>query len=114
MMLISTPLTRRLGIRHPILLAPMDIVADARSTWAVTDTVGLGILEGGYGDEQWLRRELGIVPGRAVPFGVEFIKSSLAKHPPLLEMALACKKAAVMLSLAETNQFIDRIKGAGA
>ena len=26
---ISTPLTARLGIRHPILLAPMDMIAGA-------------------------------------------------------------------------------------
>ena len=34
-MLIRTPLTERLGISHPVLLAPMDIVADARLTAAV-------------------------------------------------------------------------------
>src|SRR6266436_4746631 len=31
-MSIDTPLTALLGIRHPILLAPMDLVSDARLT----------------------------------------------------------------------------------
>ena len=52
---IRTPLTKKLEISHPILLAPMDVVADARLTAAVSAAGGLGILGGGYGDEQWLR-----------------------------------------------------------
>jgi nitronate monooxygenase len=39
---LSTSLTNRLGIAHPILLAPMDVVADARLTAAVSAAGGLG------------------------------------------------------------------------
>jgi nitronate monooxygenase len=39
---LSTSLTTRLGIAHPILLAPMDVVADARLTAAVSAAGGLG------------------------------------------------------------------------
>jgi nitronate monooxygenase len=53
---ISTSIIKSLGISHPILLAPMDLVADARLTAAVTAAGGVGILGGGYGDEQWLTR----------------------------------------------------------
>ena len=66
---IRTPLTKRLGILHPILLAPMDVVADARLTAAVTAAGGLGILGGGYGDEQWLARELGVLADLKLRFG---------------------------------------------
>src|SRR4030081_2706259 len=48
-MTISTPLTLRLGIRHPILSAPMDGIAGARLTAAVSAAGGVGILGGGYG-----------------------------------------------------------------
>jgi hypothetical protein len=34
-MSIATPLTVLLGIQHPILLAPMDVIAGARLTAAV-------------------------------------------------------------------------------
>lgn len=34
--MITTLLTQRLGIAHPILLGPMDLVADARLTAAVS------------------------------------------------------------------------------
>ncbi|MFZ0018305.1 MAG: nitronate monooxygenase, partial [Acetobacteraceae bacterium] len=46
---ITTRLTERLGVRHPILLAPMDVVADGRLAAAVSHTGGFGIIGGGYG-----------------------------------------------------------------
>jgi len=50
-MSIRAPVTGLLGISHPILLAPMDLVADAHLTAAVSAAGGLGILGGGHGDE---------------------------------------------------------------
>jgi nitronate monooxygenase len=48
---LSTRLTELLRIQHPILLAPMDIVADGRLAAAVSHAGGFGIIGGGYGDE---------------------------------------------------------------
>ena len=45
---LTTPLTRTLGVQHPILLAPMDVVAGARLVRAVSGAGGFGILGGGY------------------------------------------------------------------
>ena len=56
-MTISTPLTALLGIKHPILSAPMDVIAGARLTAAVSAAGGFGILGGGYGDKAWLEQE---------------------------------------------------------
>ena len=59
--MVATGFTSLLGIRHPIMLAPMDMVAGGRLTKAVSDAGGFGVLGGGYGkDETWLRRELGV------------------------------------------------------
>ena len=111
---IDTQLTRRLGITHPILLAPMDLVADARLTAAVSAAGGLGILGGGYGDEEWLARQLDALAGSRSRFGVGFITWSLAKQPKLLDMALERKPAAVMLSFGDPTPFTERIKRADA
>ena len=56
--LITTPVTQLLGINHPILLAPMDLVADGRLVAAVDAAGGFGILGGGYGEEKWPVPEL--------------------------------------------------------
>ena len=55
---ISTRLTELLGIEYPILLAPMDIVADGKLAAAVSRAGGFGIIGGGYGEEAWLTREM--------------------------------------------------------
>ena len=90
---IRTLLTERLGISHPILLAPMDVVADARLTSAVSAAGGLGILGGAYDDEQWLSRELDILSNSRALFGVGFITWSMAKQPKLLDLVLERKPA---------------------
>jgi nitronate monooxygenase len=113
-MSISTPLTQLLGITHPILLAPMDLVADAKLTAAVSAAGGFGILGGGYGDGDWLARELDLLGRSGARFGVGFITWSMAKQPKLLDLALERKPAAVMLSFGDPAPFADRIKRSGA
>jgi nitronate monooxygenase len=111
---LSTPLTQRLGIEHPVLLAPMDLVADAKLTAAVSAAGGFGILGGGYGDGDWLARELDALGRTGQRFGVGFITWSMAKQPQLLELALEYRPAAVMLSFGDPVPFAERIKRSGA
>src|SRR5215470_9879917 len=111
-MAIATRLTERLGIRHPIMLAPMDLVADGRLAATVSRAGGFGIIGGGYGDEAWLTRELDAAGDARV--GVGFITWSMAKRPRLLDLALERKPAAVMLSFGEVRPHADKIKRAGS
>src|SRR5215468_3964503 len=111
---ITTPLTTLLGIEHPILLAPMDVIAGARLTMAVSEAGGLGILGGGYGDGDWLIAETAKLKGFRHPFAIGFITWSFAKRPELLDIALAAKPRAIMLSFGDPAPFAPRIKDAGA
>ena len=113
-MSISTPLTARLGIQHPILLAPMDVIAGARLTSAVSAAGGFGILGGGYGDRAWLEQETAKLTGLATPFGIGFITWSLAKQPQLLDIALNARPRAIMLSFGDPKPCAPRIKASGA
>jgi nitronate monooxygenase len=113
-MTIHNRLTELLSIQHPVLLAPMDLVAGARLTAAVTAAGGFGILGGGYGDREWLTRELALLSASCSRFGVGFITWSLQKQDGLLDLALEHKPAAVMLSFGEPREFIPRIHRAGA
>ena len=115
---LRTTLTEQLGTEHPILLAPMDVVADARLALAVIDAGGYGFLGGGYGEEAWLRRELALLAPaareRGKGFGVGFITWSLARQPELLDLALEQRPSAVWLSFGDAAPFAARIKAAGA
>ncbi|WP_065755545.1 NAD(P)H-dependent flavin oxidoreductase [Bradyrhizobium paxllaeri] len=110
---ISTPLTVRLGIQHPILSAPMDVIAGARLTSAVSAAGGFGILGGGYGDRAWLEQETAMLADVSDPFGIGFITWSLAKQPELLDIALRARPRAIMLSFGDPKPFASRIKSSG-
>jgi nitronate monooxygenase len=113
-MSIDTPLTALLDIQHPILLAPMDGIAGARLTAAVSSAGGFGILGGGYGEKAWLEAETRKLSGVRAPFGIGFITWSLAKQPELLDIALSARPRAIMLSFGDPKPFAPRIKAAGA
>lgn len=110
---LSTRLTEMLVCRHPILLAAMDVVADARLTLAVSRAGGFGILGGGYGDRDWLAAQLPALRESDQGFGVGFITWSLARRPELLDLALAAKPAAIWLSFGDPAPFVDKIKASG-
>src|SRR5262245_1140677 len=107
-----TRLTEKLGIKHPILLAPMGFVSGGALAKAVTEAGGLGLIGLGYGDQDWLDREF-LAAGN-VRAGCGFITWSLARQPHLLDRALDHKPAAVMLSFGDPKPFATAIKRAGA
>src|SRR4026208_2621124 len=96
---IATPLTALLGIRHPVLLAPMDTISGSRLTRAVSAAGGFGILGGGYGDRARLEAETAKLKDFAGAFGIGFITWSLSKKPELLVVAVNARPRAVMLLL---------------
>jgi nitronate monooxygenase len=111
-MSIATRLTMLLGVKHPILLAPMDLVADGRLAATVSRAGAFGIIGGGYGDEAWLAREMDAAGDARV--GVGFITWSMAKRPRLLDLVLERRPPAIMLSFGEVGPHADKIKRAGA
>src|SRR3979409_405924 len=111
-MTISTPLTGLLGMTHPILSAPMDTIAGARLTAAVSTAGGFGILGGGYGDKAWLEQETAKLRSVSAPFGIGFITWSLAKRPELLDIALGLRPRAIMLSFGAPPPLVPRVKRA--
>ncbi|HZS83624.1 MAG TPA: nitronate monooxygenase [Stellaceae bacterium] len=111
-MALRTKLTERLGIRHPVLLAPMGGASGGALAGAVTAAGGLGLIGAGYGDAAWLEREFAAAGNHRV--GCGFITWSLAKKPELLDLALARRPAAIMLSFGDAAPFLPKIKAAGA
>jgi nitronate monooxygenase len=113
---VKTRLTEQFGIRHPILSAPMALIAGGRLVAAVSDAGGLGILGGGYagalGGEPDLEKELALVKDRK--FGTGFISWALDRAPQALEAALKHSPYCVFLSFGEPKPFAEKIRRAGA
>ncbi|OHU90523.1 NAD(P)H-dependent flavin oxidoreductase [Mycobacterium talmoniae] len=110
-MSLSNRLTDFFGIEHPIVLAPMAEISGGRLAAAVTRAGGLGLLGGGYGDADWLRREFALADDARV--GCGFITWSLARHPEVLDVALRRRPAAIMLSFGDPAAFAGAIRDAG-
>ncbi len=108
---MRTRLTQTFGIKHPVISAPMGFVAGGKLAAAVTRAGGLGLIGGGYGDAEWLTREFAAAAGAHI--GCGFISWSLARKPQLLELVLAQRPAAVMLSFGDLAPFARPVKDAG-
>ena len=117
-MTLSSAVSTTLGVRFPILSAPMDVVAGARLTAAVCNAGGFGILGGGYGDEAWLKAEIEklkvLLPDPASPFGVGFITWQISEKTHLVDLALEAGPRAIMLSFGDPRPLGKRIKDGGA
>jgi len=84
--MIKTRLTESLGIEHPVIQAPMAIAAGGKLAAAVSSSGGLGLIGGGYGDEEWLSEQFDAAGNQQV--GCGFITWSLAEKPHLLTLVL--------------------------
>jgi nitronate monooxygenase len=111
-MSLRTRLTDRLGIRHPVVLAPMGFVSGGALAGAVSAAGGLGVIGGGYADPAWVEREFAAAGNQRV--GCGFITWALAQRPEVLEQALCRSPALIMLSFGDAGPFIPRIKKTGA
>jgi len=111
-MAISTRLTERLGIAHPVISAPMALAAGGRLAAAVSNAGGLGLIGGGYGDGAWLEAQFREAGNARI--GCGFITWSLKKEPRLLDAVLAHNPAALFLSFDDPALFARQIKDAGA
>lgn len=109
-MTLKTRLTQHFGIEHPVVLAPMDDVADARLASAVSAAGGLGLLGGGYANEAWVREQFERVTAAV---GCGFITWTLRGNEHILDHALQQDPAAIFLSFGDPAPYAPRIRAAG-
>jgi nitronate monooxygenase len=110
-MLLPTRLTERLGLRHPVVLAPMAFAAGGRLAAAVSGAGGLGLIGGGYGDRGWIDAQFDEAEGAEV--GCGFITWALARAPDVLDHVLERRPRAIMLSFGDPRPFAPRVHEAG-
>lgn len=110
--MIQTRLTKRFGIKHPIICAPMALVTGGALAAAVSRAGGLGIVGGGYagtlGGEPDLDTELRIA--KPEKFGVGFITWALSQAPTALTKALEYSPFCIFLSFGDPSPFTEEIR----
>src|ERR1700721_1480723 len=91
--MLSTPWSQRMGLRVPVVNAPMGGVAGGRLAAAVSAAGGLGMVGmGTAGSTSALHAELPHVPGA---FGIGLVDWVIRKEPELLEAAPAAHAGAL-------------------
>lgn len=109
--MLRTRLTERLKLAHPVISAPMGFAAGGKLAAAVSAAGGLGLIGGGYGNEQWLRQQLAVAGNQSI--GCGFITWALHRQPHLLDLALEHAPRAMFLSFGDPQPFAGRIAKAG-
>jgi nitronate monooxygenase len=111
-MAIRTALTERFGLEHPIVLAPMGGVSGGRLAAAVSNAGGLGLVGGGYGERDWMRKELSVARAETTrPWGVGLITWHATIET--VELALSYEPHAFMLSFGDPRPYVPAIRAAG-
>ncbi|MFG6517273.1 NAD(P)H-dependent flavin oxidoreductase [Sulfitobacter sp. 1A13496] len=108
--MLTTRLTKRLGIDHPIIQAPMAFAAGGRLAAAVSGAGGLGMIGGAYDAGDWIAEQQELAGNQSV--GCGFITWKLQEHPQALEQALDRDPAAIFLSFGDPVEFLPAIRAA--
>ena len=109
--MLSTPWSRSVGLRVPIVNAPMGGVAGGRLAAAVSAAGGLGMVGmGSAGSVAALTAELGYVAGR---FGIGLVDWVRRQERGLLEAALAARPSLLSVSFGADWSWVDQVHDAG-
>ena len=111
-MAIKTALTERFGLEYPIVLAPMGNVSGGRLAAVVSNAGGLGLVGGGYGESDWMHRELSLARLEATrSWGIGLI--TWHANNETVELALRYEPDVFMLSFGDPRPYVPAIKAAG-
>ena len=111
--MISTPLTRLFGIRHPIVSAPMAGWSGGELAGVVGEAGGLGMIGvSSATPTDWVHDQANIAREHG-PFGIGLMGWALEDRPELLEATLAEKPAAVSISFGDPAPYAEEVREAG-
>jgi nitronate monooxygenase len=113
--MIRTALTELLGVRIPLLNAPMTPQAGGRLARAVSEGGAFGMVGIDEIDTvQGIAEQLEIVQGDPpVPFGIGLVAWVLERRPELLEIAIAARPTLISISFGDPAPYVSRLREAG-
>jgi nitronate monooxygenase len=113
--MLSTALTRALGMRVPLLNAPMTPQAGGALARAVSEAGGFGML--GFDEDESeaaIAEQVAILQREPrVPFGIGLVAWVLDRRPQLLQLAIDAKPKLISISFGDPSPYAQRVHGAG-
>ncbi|WP_205870942.1 nitronate monooxygenase, partial [Mycolicibacterium holsaticum] len=112
--MLATDWSARMGLRVPIVNAPMGGVAGAALAAAVSRAGGLGMLGmGSSASRAKLETELIGLSGLEFPFGIGLVDWVAAAEPGLLDAALAARPALLSVGFGDDFSWVAPARDAG-
>jgi nitronate monooxygenase len=113
--MIATALTELLGVRVPLLNAPMTPQAGGRLARAVSEAGAFGMVGIEEIDTaERIAEQLEIVKvDPPVPFGIGLVAWVIEKRPELLDIAIAAQPNLVSISFGDPAPYVPRLREAG-
>jgi nitronate monooxygenase len=108
---METRFTKAFNLRYPIALAPMALAAGGELAAAVSNAGGLGLIGAGYGDTAWVEAQWSLAKGSDI--GAGLITWVLEKNPGVLDLVLAKRPRALLISFADPRPIASKIHSAG-
>ncbi len=110
---ITNRMTTMLGVRHPIVQAPMGWIARAQLASAVSNAGGLGIIETSSGDLPAVRAEIiKMADLTDRPFGVN-IAQLFVRDPAIVDFVVEQGVRFVTTSAGDPTKYTAQLKAAG-
>jgi enoyl-[acyl-carrier protein] reductase II len=110
---IPTRVTDLLGVRYPIVQAPMGWIARSQLASAVSNAGALGIIETSSGDLDAVRREiLAMRDLTDAPFGVN-IAQLFVRDPAIVDFVIEQGVRFVTTSAGDPTKYTSQLKAAG-
>lgn len=112
--MLHTFLTRKWGLRYPLIGAPMAGVAGGQLARAVTEAGGLGMIGVGSRDAvDFIAREAAIARGGDnTRFGIGLMAWAIEARPELLEAAIDARPFVVSISFGPVAPYVERLHAA--
>ena len=112
-MAITNRITKLLGVKYPILQAPMGWIARAPLASAVCEAGGLGIIETSSGELDAVRAEIIALKGLTdKPFGVN-IAQAFVRDPDIVSFVVDQGVKFVTTSAGDPRRYCEQLKSAG-
>lgn len=117
--MLKTRLTELLGIRYPIISAPMARMSGGRLAAAVSSAGGLGTFGAVSGavatGPDYIREQVRYIRSQTdKPFGVGFMTHRIPSSPQNFEAVLEERVPVVLFSFADPKPWLSRAKESGA
>lgn len=112
--MLKTSITELLGIRHPIIAAPMAGVSCADLAIASSRAGSLGTIAlASSTDLGWARSQINEIEKSGVSYGIGLMAWSLDARPELLDFAIQAKPKLISLSFGDLSNYVREVKKHG-